>query len=223
MYVPPYFVQHDPWILQSFVRANSFAALVSAGDDGAPVASHLPLLLDDERGAQGTLVGHLARANPQWQNFDGQHVLAVFSGPHAYISPTWYAEPNAADGTQHVVPTWNYTAIHVYGVCRLEHDINATLAILERYVEFYEANQPAPWKFAGDTAFARRLAEQVVGFHIEITRWEGKWKLGQNHPPERRARTAAALAAQDDRDSQAIAALMRESLDASNGTGPLTH
>ena len=222
MYVPPYFVQHDPWILQSFVRANSFAALVSAGDDGAPVASHLPLLLDEERGAQGTLVGHLARANPQWRQLADQTVLAVFSGPHAYISPTWYAEELAADGTQHVVPTWNYTAVHVYGVCRLEHDINATLAILDRYVEFYERGAPAPWKFAADTSFARRLAEQVVGFQIEITRWEGKWKLGQNHPPERRARTAAALASQDDADSQAIAALMRETLEPSDAAGPRT-
>ncbi len=222
MYVPPYFAEQDPAVLQSFVRANSFAALVSAGDDGAPVASHLPLLLDEARGAQGTLVGHLARANPQWRQLADQTVLVVFSGPHAYISPTWYAEELATDGTQHVVPTWNYTAVHVYGVCRLEYDINATLAILERYVEFYEAGQPAPWKFAADTGFARRLAEQVVGFHIEITRWEGKWKLGQNHPTERRARTAAALAAQDDRDSQAIAELMRGSLDASNGAGPRT-
>jgi transcriptional regulator len=82
------------------------------------------------------------------------------------------------------------------------------LAILQRYVEFYERGAPAPWKFAADTNFARRLAEQVVGFQIEITRWEGKWKLGQNHPLERRQRTAAALAALDDPNSQAIAELM---------------
>lgn len=212
MYVPPCFAQHDSATLQAFVRANSFAALVSAGDDGAPVASHLPLLLDENQGAQGALVGHLARANPQWRQLEGQQVLAVFSGPHAYISPTWYAEELTADGTQHVVPTWNYTAVHVYGACRLEHDLDATLAILRRYVEFYERGQPAPWKFAADTDFARRLAEQVVGFQIEITRWEGKWKLGQNHPAQRRARTAAALAALDDADSQAIAELMRETL-----------
>lgn len=212
MYVPPYFAELDPAVLHAFVRANSFAALVSIGEDGAPVASHLPLLFDENQGALGTLVGHLARANPQWQHFAGQPVLAVFSGPHAYISPTWYAEPRAADGTQHVVPTWNYTAVHVYGECCIEHDLDATLTILERYVEFYEAGQAAPWKFAGDTSFARRLAEQVVGFRIEITRWEGKWKLGQNHPPQRRVRTAAALEAQDDADSQAIAALMRETL-----------
>lgn len=222
MYVPPYFAEQEPAVLHKFVRANSFAALVSIGADGAPVASHLPLLLDENQGAQGTLVGHLARANPQWQQLAGQQVLAVFSGPHAYISPTWYAEAPAADGTQHVVPTWNYTAVHIYGVCRIEHDLDATLAILQRYVDFYETGQRAPWKFADGTHFARRLAEQVVGFQIEITRWEGKWKLGQNHPAERRARTAAALAALDDAASQAIAALMRQTLESSNGAGPRT-
>ena len=107
MYIPKSFQVTDPEVLAAFIRAHSFATLVSAVD-GTPFATHLPLLLD-----QGTLLGHVARANPHWQAFDGQReALAIFHGPHAYISPTWYA-------TGPAVPTWNYAAVHVYGAPRL--------------------------------------------------------------------------------------------------------
>ncbi|MBX9788569.1 MAG: FMN-binding negative transcriptional regulator [Pirellulales bacterium] len=209
MYVPSHFTQTDPGTLQVFVRTHSFATLVSAGDDEVPLASHLPLLIDEPLGEQGALVGHLARANPHWPALDGRTTLAIFHGPHAYISPTRYGNTSTPDGARHVVPTWNYTAVHVYGTCHLEHDPAVILAILEHYVEFYERGQPTPWRFHADTPFARRLAAQVVAFRIDIARWEGTWKLGQNHAAERRARTAAAL---DDPQARAIAELMQATL-----------
>src|SRR5438445_13331101 len=107
MYIPAHFLESDLPTLHEFIERNSFGLLVSQCD-GSPFASHLPFLLERSSGSRGTLVGHMARANPQWEQASGQRVLAVFSGPHAYISPTWYE----ADA---VVPTWNYAAVHVTG------------------------------------------------------------------------------------------------------------
>src|SRR5688500_1428466 len=116
MYVPPPFAQHDPVAIRSFVRRHRFATLTSASATG-----------DEAAGPHGTLVGHLARINSQWHSLEGRPVLAVFTGPHAYISPTWYAEPNT-------VPTWNYTAVHAYGICRLVHDVDELGRILQDFV-----------------------------------------------------------------------------------------
>src|SRR5690606_3576711 len=102
MYVPPSFRPHDHEVLQAFMRRHSFATLVSQLD-GVPFATHLPLLHRAQVGSDGQLLGHVARANPQWQELAGQQVLAIFNGPHAYVSPTWY-------GVKDAVPTWNYQA-----------------------------------------------------------------------------------------------------------------
>ena len=114
MYIPAAFQQTDKTKLHDFIEANSFGLLVST-HGGEPFATHLPFLLERDAGPHGCLVGHVARANPQWHGLDGQTVLAVFSGPHAYVSPTWYEAEN-------VVPTWNYVAVHAYGPCRLVED-----------------------------------------------------------------------------------------------------
>ena len=113
MYTPPSFAETDRDKLLAAVREYSFATIVSGGD-GDLVATHMPLLLETNND-NARLVGHWAKANRQWNAADGQRVLAIFSGPHAYISPTWYAAPNT-------VPTWNYVAVHVYGTLRVEHD-----------------------------------------------------------------------------------------------------
>ena len=206
MYIPPQFGQHDPAAIRSFVRRHSFATFTSTSADGNLVASHLPLLLDEHAGSQGTLVGHMARANPQWHALEGRPALAVFTGPHAYISPTWYAEPNT-------VPTWNYTAVHVCGTCRLVHDVDELGRILQDFVAFHEGSMPEPWQFDSKTDFARRLAAQVVGFRVDISHWEAQWKLGQNHSAARRRLTIAALNAQSDSGAREIADLMRATLD----------
>jgi transcriptional regulator len=204
VYVPASFAETDPAALHGLMRRHSFAVLTSHGQSGL-VASHLPLLLDADAeadaGPYGRLLGHMARANPQWRDVRGE-VMAVFAGPHAYVSPSWYGER----GT---VPTWNYVAVHAYGTFRLVEGRDELLDILRRSVTAYESGRPAPWAFDDAEPHVEALLKAVVGFRIEITRLEGKWKLSQNHPEERRRRVSAALAAEDSADARAVAALMR--------------
>jgi len=146
----------------------------------------------------------VARANPHWQTTD-RNVLAIFSGPHAYISPSWYEAEN-------MVPTWNYVAVHVYGSLQIVEDHAATVEIVRDFVAFYEKSMPRPWSIFQGDAFVDKLARSVVAFRIEISRLEGKWKLNQNHPRERREKVIDALSLQRDENSQAIAALIAQSL-----------
>ncbi len=201
MYVPPSFARTDPSELFAFMGAHSFALLVST-HGGEPYATHLPLLVRPAAGPRGTLVGHMARANPQWHDLDGRPVLAVFAGPHAYISPAWYE----ADG---VVPTWNYVAVHATGTFRLVDDPAGVTDIVAATVETYERTRPAPWRLDPAADYVRQMARAIVGFRVEIERLEGKWKLSQNHPPERRAKAMTALDASADADARAIARMMR--------------
>ena len=202
MYIPPAHAQTDPETLFAFIRQYGFAVLVSQ-HDGGPFATHLPLLADRSAAAHGRLVGHMARANPQWQQADGQTVLAIFSGPHAYVSPTWYEAEN-------VVPTWNYAAVHVYGTFRAVHDEAAVMQIVRETVDFYESPRSQPWRLDPETDFTRKMVKAVVGFTIDVTRVEGKWKLSQNHPQERRRRVMLALRDAEDQDAREISAMMSD-------------
>lgn len=202
MYIPAHFAEANLPKLHDFIEQNSFGLLVSQLD-GQPFASHLPLLLNRQSGPHGTLIGHMARANPQWRQVEGQTVLAVFSGPHAYISPSWYEAEN-------VVPTWNYVAVHAYGKLEIIEGDDRLLALLKDFVDYYERSLPQPWMLKGTNDYLERMMRQIVGFRIDITRFEGKWKLGQNHPQERRNKVVLALQQQPDEDSQAIAALMAD-------------
>ncbi len=204
MYVPAAFAESDRTRLFDFIEANSFGVLVSQVK-GEHFATHLPLLLNRGTGPSGQLVGHMARANPQWQEISGQQVLAVFSGPHAYISPSWYEAEN-------VVPTWNYVAVHVYGECEIIDDERATAQVVEDYVSTYERRMPIPWAIDPATPFFEKMVKMVVGFRIRVSRIEGKWKLSQNHPVERRERVARELAAAEDSNSREISRLMAEGL-----------
>jgi transcriptional regulator len=203
MYVPASFAENDPARLHDFMRRRSFALLTSMGGNGL-FASHLPLLLDAQTGPHGRLTGHMARANPQWRDVRGE-VMAVFSGPHAYISPSWYEEA----GT---VPTWNYVAVHAYGTFRIVEDREELLEILRTSVHEYEASRPAPWTFDESAGHLDPMLKSIVGFRVEITRLEGKWKLNQNHSEQRRRRVARALRTQPDENSQEIAALIETDL-----------
>ncbi|MDB5305818.1 MAG: FMN-binding negative transcriptional regulator [Gemmataceae bacterium] len=201
MYVPAAFAVADPAALSDFMARHSFALLI-ADAGGEPFATHVPLLLDPAAGPYGTLRGHLARANPHAELLAGRRVLAVFSGPHAYVSPTWYQAENT-------VPTWNYVAVHAYGVCELVDDEAELLSLLADTVSTYEAGMPTPWAFAPETPFARKMAAGVVGLRIPIDRLEGKWKLNQNHPPDRRERVVRELGRSADPAAREIAALMQ--------------
>lgn len=204
MYVPASFAVDDLEELHSAIEKYSFATLFSAVQ-GDLVATHLPLLLDRSKGPHGTLLGHVARANHQAEQAENQSVLAIFSGPHAYISPTWYEASPA-------VPTWNYVAVHAYGKLKVVTSKSELTAMLDRMVTLYESGLPSPWKLDSQSEYFDRLLPQIVGFQIQIERLEGKWKLSQNHSPGRQEKVAAALQAQPDENSQAIASLMRKSL-----------
>lgn len=206
MYVPKSFEETDQDRLHKFIENHSFATVISQ-DESEPIASHLPLLLDRGGGSYGRLIGHMAQANPQWRKAEGQKVLTIFHGPHAYISPTWYKAVN-------VVPTWNYVAVHAYGTLRLETDRQRLLEIVQQYVDLYEAELPKPWSIRqADREFIDGLLDAIVGFEIVIDRIEGKWKLNQNHDKARRANVIQALREADTEDKRQIAALMSETLE----------
>jgi transcriptional regulator len=207
MYLPAAFAQTDKSKLHDFIERHSFGLLISSLE-GVPFATHLPFLLERSAGPHGALIGHMAKANPHWRELAGQTVLAVFSGPHVYVSPSWYASDN-------VVPTWNYTAVHAYGRARLVEDPAGLRAIVEASIAFYEASMPRPWKLDAGEEFIGRMLAQIVGFRLEIERLEGKFKLNQNHPAERQAKVVQELEAQGGPNAEAIAALMRDNLESS--------
>lgn len=204
MYIPAAFAETEVNRLHDFIEQHSFGLLVSQVE-GLPFASHLPFLLDRTAGPHGTLVGHLARANSQWREAGGQTVLAVFSGPHAYISPTWYE-------AEQVVPTWNYVAVHAYGRVEVVEDEGALLEIVRGMVQVYERAMPRPWSFDPASTFVERLLAQIVGLRIEVEKIEGKFKLNQNHPAERRQKVVRALQQRGDENALAVAAMMRAAL-----------
>jgi transcriptional regulator len=201
MYIPRHFEQTDREAIFAFMQAHGFATVVTT-HGGEPFASHLPLLVDRAAGPHGAIIGHLARANPQWTDAAGQQALVIFSGPHAYVSPRWYAEPN-------VVPTWNYATVHAYGRWETLDDPATVKRIVADTVNFYEAALPEPWPLDADTPLIEGLVKQIVGFRIVVERLEAKWKLNQNHSPSRRERVIAELSAHADDDSRAIAEMMK--------------
>jgi transcriptional regulator len=209
MYIPTAFAEHDLTKLHDFIERHSFGLLVSQVD-GLPFATHLPFLLDRAAGPQGTLICHVARANPQWRQAGSETALAVFSGPHVYVSPSWYE-------AEQVVPTWNYAAVRVYGRPQVIEDESALLKIVQAMVRVYEQSMPQPWSFDSSSTFVKRLLGQIVGFRIAIEKIEGKWKLNQNHPAQRRRKVVEALQERSDENVQAVAAMMRTMLTAEGG------
>lgn len=194
VYVPPHFQQSDPALLHEAIRGAGLATLVSLGADGL-VASHVPLMLDAAAGPNGTLIGHLAKGNPQGRGVAaGVEALAIFQGPDAYITPSWYATKREHGK---VVPTWNYVAIHAYGPLEFFDDATALLDVVTRLTNRHESPRAAPW--AVDDAppdFIQAHLKGIVGFRLPITRLEGKWKMSQNRPAADRAGVAEGLRAE---------------------------
>lgn len=207
MYVPDHFLLADRARILEIMRRHDFALLVTA-PAGRPSASHLPFLLDSEAGEQGMLLAHMARANPQWRDFerleeeDGE-ALVIFQGPHAYISPSWY-------GAGPAVPTWNYTAVHAYGRPRVVETPERIRAILERLVDTQEAGLAAPWRLDRlAESYVSGMMRGIVAFELPITRLHAKAKLNQNKSPADAASAAAALEASGEPMAREVAALMR--------------
>ena len=175
MYIPEPFRESDPDCLRAFMAENNFATLVSGAETG-PIATHLPLRLDCSAGPQGTLVGHMARANPHWREFEsGTLVLAIFHGPHEYISPDWQVSELA-------LPTWNYAAVHVWARPTLIEDSQRVRQLLDDLVEANESGRPTPWANDLPLEFRSKMERAIVAFELSIERIEGKFKLSQNRP-----------------------------------------
>ncbi|MGB7547123.1 MAG: FMN-binding negative transcriptional regulator [Terracidiphilus sp.] len=202
MYTPKFNQVSGRDTLIEAMRAYSFAILFSAqsGPESAasPVATHLPLVVQDE-GEHGTLEGHFARANRHWQSLAGRETLIVFPGPHSYVSPTLYTDPLS-------VPTWNYIAIHAYGTMQLVEDEPGKDALLESLIAQHEPAFVEDWRGLPE-GFRRTMLAGIVGFRIPIARIEGKFKISQNRAPQERGNVHAAHAAGTP-DQQALAAWM---------------
>jgi transcriptional regulator len=207
MYLPRHFAEGDTAALHQLMGRHDFAVLVTTMD-GAPFASHLPLLVEPGAGLHGTILGHMSRANTQWRGFaEGVEALAIFQGPHAYISPSWYASEPA-------VPTWNYAAVHAYGTPKVIDDHDGALAILERLVAVQEAGRPEPWSLDQvPDDFRDTQMRGITAFEMPITRLEGKFKMGQNKPAADRLGAAAGLRATGDPMATEVAKLLDDAGD----------
>lgn len=202
IHIPKHFAEHDLARLHALIRTDSFATLISAAQDEIQV-SHLPFLLDSGR---NVLRAHMARGNPHWQSFSsGSEVLVVFHGPHHYVSPAWYVSHPS-------VPTWNYAVVHVRGRPRLIEDHQQLEQLVRALVEHHEAPSPAPWSMDLPPDYQQKMISGIVGFEIEITGLEGKFKLSQNRPATDRPRVADALEKIGSDGARGVAALMRENL-----------
>jgi transcriptional regulator len=203
MYIPSAFQIDDPGKLAAFVRKHSFATLITH-DGSAPFASHVPVLFRPEAGEHGTVLGHLARANPQWRHFaSGAEALVIFHGPHSYISPSWYE-------TTPAVPTWNYGVVHAYGVPVIFEERERVVELLQETIAIYEAGFEKPW--AGDLPedYMEKMIRGIVAFEIPVRRIEGKFKLGQNRSAEDLRGVYEGLMKGGDAEGFAVAKMMVE-------------
>ena len=196
MYVPPLFKEDRIDLLHDAIRGTGLATLVTLSQNGL-IASHVPMLLDAEPAPCGTLIGHLARPNPQARGAIGE-ALVIFQGPEAYITPSWYATKRA---TGKVVPTWNYVAIHAYGTVEFFDDRERLRDVVTRLTERQETPRAEPWAVTDAPAeFTQGMLNGIVGFVLPIARLEGKWKMSQNRPAEDRAGVIAGLESEGQED-----------------------
>jgi len=208
LYIPEPFALTDPDEIRAILRDYAFAVLVTALDGAPPQATHLPFIHTPEAGPNGTLMAHMARANPHWrdlvrlQDADGE-ALVIFQGPHAYVSPRWYDSGPA-------VPTWNYMAVHAYGMPRLIEDAAAVRAHVAALAEIYESGAAEPWRLdTQEESHTRAKIRGIDAFEIPIARLEAKAKLNQNRSPAARQGVIAALAEGEDQLGREVAKLMQ--------------
>jgi transcriptional regulator len=210
LYVPGHFDVHDRAAVARLLHDHPFATLVTP-TAGEPFVTHVPLLHVADREPHGTLLGHFARANPHGAAAAGAESIAIFHGPHAYVSPSWYAEPAAA------VPTWNYAVIHAHGTLELIADPAETRAILDALIHRFESHRDAPWQPGLDKKRMDAMVAAIVGFRIKVRRLDAKFKLSQNRSPDDRWRVAAALAAEGHAEALATADWMRAYVPGADG------
>jgi transcriptional regulator len=209
VYIPRSFAETDRDALHGFIERHPLGALVTASSAHGLFATHLPLLLDRERGPFGVLQGHVARANPHHElAASGDSGLVIFSGPDAYVTPSWYP---AKQEHGKVVPTWNYIAVHATGVLRFIEDRDFLMAHLDRLTDRHEATQSHPWAMHdAPLDYLEQLAKATVGVEIEITSLEGKFKLSQNRSAADAHGVMVGLEASTSVRDRAVADVMRE-------------
>ena len=201
MYIPPNLDWTDRAEVAAFMRHHSFATIVSH-DGLAPFATHVPVLFKQDERGHPSIVTHVARANPQWRHFaSGQEVMVIFQGPHAYISPSWYE-------TAPAVPTWNYAAVHAYGMPRIIHDRDQVVDLLKELVETFEAGRENRWAGEMPEEFRDRLIGGIVAFEISVSRIEAKHKLSQGRSETDVKGVIAALSSSADQTERELAAMM---------------
>ena len=208
MYAPPHFRESRVEILHEAIRQAPFANLVTMGVEGLD-GTPLPLMLDPSDGPQGSLIGHIARANPQWRTTDvAQEALAIFSGPDSYITPSYYETKRL---TGKVVPTWNYVTIHARGRISFSQDPEVLLDLVRRLTERHEGERTDPWAVSDAPAdFIQSQLRAIVGVRLEITALTGKWKMSQNRSPADRAGVVAGLRADGE---DVVAAAVAEAME----------
>jgi len=188
------------------MSARPLATLVTLCDAGL-VANHIPVETLVEPAPHGMLRGHIARANPLWREYrDGSPALAIFQGPQAYISPSFYPSKKQ---TGEVVPTWDYAVVHAHGSLSFVQDTEWLRALVVRLTDAHEAQRQAPWQVADAPArYIDKMLSQIVGFEFRIARLSGKWKLSQNHPVANRQGVAEGLRENAADDSREIAGML---------------
>jgi transcriptional regulator len=202
LYLPPHFSAGDRAAIARIVHDHPFATLVTPVLP-EPIVTHLPLIHVADCEPHGTLLGHFARANPHARGDATGESVAIFHGPHAYVSPSWYAQPAAA------VPTWNYAVVHAYGRIELAQRPADTQSILDLMVHRFESGRAAPWQLGLDRDRLEAMVAVIVGFRLEVKRIDAKFKMSQNRSREDRNRVAAALDGEAHADAAATAAFMR--------------
>jgi transcriptional regulator len=206
MYIPTHFEQPSIKVMYELIRSRPLATLITLSSNGIN-ANHIPMHLSEQPAPFGTLQGHVARSNPIWRDLDSDiEVLAIFHGPDAYISPSWYATKQK---TGKVVPTWNYTVVHAYGSLRIIDDASWIRSLLEALTVHNEEAFPEPWKVSdAPFDFTERLIEEIVGIEMVITRLSGKWKVSQNQPPQNQAGVIQGLNASEKTGAATMASLV---------------
>ncbi|TIS63382.1 MAG: FMN-binding negative transcriptional regulator [Mesorhizobium sp.] len=205
MYIPPAFRDDDKESLRATIRAARLATLVTATAEG-PLATPLPLLLDESEGEHGVIYGHVAKANPQWRAPVLGDGLAIFMGPDAYVTPAWY---QAKQETGKVVPTWNYIAVHAYGPVEFFEDADRLLEVVTRLTNLHEGGRASPWSVSdAPPDFIQAQLKGIVGLRMPVTRLEGKRKMSQNRNAADRAGVVSGLSASDRLSDREVAPLV---------------
>ncbi len=210
MYLPKAHEETSKDVLNGLIKNHPLGCIVTLGKEGL-IVNHIPFLLDPTSGEHGTLRGHVARANPMWQDLStSTESVVIFQGPDSYVSPNWYPGKHQ---TGKAVPTWNYAVVHAHGFLKVIDDAAWLLKLVTELTDVHEASQSLPWQVSdAPRDYIDRMLEMIVGIEIPVTKIVGKWKMSQNRTREDRLGVVAGLDARHDAGAQAVAAWVTRSL-----------